>query len=645
MFAPLPLCRAPAANTALALHRCRAALGVRTLGLRMLGACCVLLLACQVAGSARASAAGPTPQRYSLRVERLARVAPAGTGTVATPPERVPGGGKAVDLSPLAALGAMPVAPPIKAALLTDAADGRLDEHGLVEAGLIASGVVQRAELARHLARFEQWKLDVLDRAQQRSPSAARRLEYLYRCLHDELLTGGYEHQATSLVGLLEQGRFNCVSSTIVLHELCRDTGIEAAAVETPEHVFSQVLLPPGPLDVQTTCPEWFELIERSARQRSDALEAIGLPATECAPRRTLSEAGLVAIVYYNAGVDALRVGDFQTALDANADAIRLDPHSAAAWANLLAALNNWALQRSQQGQYPEALALLRAGRALDAEHTLVAHNLAVIADEWSTALVKCDRADEAIALLSEACALLPDEPRLSRRLQALFFEQARTALRAGDMARGLAYLDSARGRAIDPASSAAAETALFVELASEWTDRAHYRQALDLLQIARSRCPHDEQWTAAWRSAASAWAGAALAQRDFVEAIRRVTYRAESDRPDPALAPLLRAAYDGWTSQLLAQGRTGEADLVRRQAAHMLHIVDGSGTTLGTTPWAGGGPLPAVEPAAGESPAAGVSSAAGVSPTAALSPAETSEPATPAVHGPPSFGLTPPGA
>ena len=78
--------------------------------------------------------------------------------------------------------------------------------------------------------------------------------------MHREILHGGYDPQATELTGLLDTGRFNCASATVLFNALAADCGLDARGVELPRHAFSELLIGDRPLTIETTCPTWFHI-------------------------------------------------------------------------------------------------------------------------------------------------------------------------------------------------------------------------------------------------------------------------------------------------------------------------------------------------------------------------------------------------
>lgn len=70
-------------------------------------------------------------------------------------------------------------------------------------------------------------------------------------------------------------------------------------------------------------------------------------------------------MIYYNRGVDLLTANRFAEAAAANAKALELDPQNTPARGNLLATLNNWAIDLARHGHYGRAADLLSQGLAI----------------------------------------------------------------------------------------------------------------------------------------------------------------------------------------------------------------------------------------------------------------------------------------
>jgi tetratricopeptide (TPR) repeat protein len=102
---------------------------------------------------------------------------------------------------------------------------------------------------------------------------------------------------------------------------------------------------------------------------------------------REVSDVELLAMIYYNRGVDLLGEKRFAEAAAANAKALRLAPSNATARGNLLVTLNNWAIELGTTAHYAEAADLLRLGLAIEPGYQAFRLNYAHLHRQWARQL------------------------------------------------------------------------------------------------------------------------------------------------------------------------------------------------------------------------------------------------------------------
>jgi tetratricopeptide (TPR) repeat protein len=349
--------------------------------------------------------------------------------------------------------------------LFTNAADGRLDDFSLLDAALIASGVDNSDELGRYRGRMAAWA-EELKSSGGLNGSPRRQIEAIFDFLHSKILHGKYNIKCTDVRKALDEGRFNCVSATVLFNCLVGKLGFSSSALETPGHALSRVLLPDGPLDVETTCPRWFCMQRNQILNNGEKKEAVSFtpavqterlenrdvtrisdnhrkavqketvpfslhenrdspqlrensdgpqqtigqkPAKDKTILREISPVQLTAMIYYNRGIDFLAEKRFAEAAAANAKALRLDPLSSTARGNFLATINNWAIDMGDAGDYAGAADLLRQGLAFDPHYEAFSLNFAHVHYQWSQKLCKEGKYAEAAELLNRTASEMPD--------------------------------------------------------------------------------------------------------------------------------------------------------------------------------------------------------------------------------------------
>lgn len=304
------------------------------------------------------------------------------------------------------ALAAAVVDAPAESDLVTRAAAGKLAAADLLAAALTASGASD-AERKACLEKFQATVRHIQDRLREREQAgekldAEARAAIVHAALHERILKGEYDLGCSRLPQAMRTGRYNCVTATVLFNALANEVGLETSAGETPAHVVSIVKTPGGPLAVETTCPRWFE--RRAAR-------TAGEPAQGAKYDRELGVQQLVALVYYNIGVDLAEERRFSAALAANYKALRLDPKSRNARTNLLAAVNNWALELAEQSEFTRAIEIIEQGRRFAPDHATFAINDLALNERHVRWLFQRGKWSEAEAVLERVSTQYPSHP------------------------------------------------------------------------------------------------------------------------------------------------------------------------------------------------------------------------------------------
>ena len=306
--------------------------------------------------------------------------------------------------------------------LFADAADGRLDEFSPLDAALVASGIEDADALDRYRQKAAALA-DQLRRSENLAGTPRQRVVVVFEFLHQRVLCGGYDLAYTDLRRVLDDGRYNCVSATVLFNYLAGELGLDCRGLEMPGHAMSRVVFRarlgtvPVFLDVENTYPHWSQSEGRPAAtsSRRDANHWRRLPQADRSKAREVTPIQLAAMIYYNRGVDLLGQKRFAEAAAANAKALRLDPRNATARGNLLATLNNWSIELGNSQHFAEAVELLRQGLAMDAKFEAFAQNYVYVHHQWADALCGQGRFKEAIEILSRAEAEMPDRDYLRK--------------------------------------------------------------------------------------------------------------------------------------------------------------------------------------------------------------------------------------
>jgi len=231
--------------------------------------------------------------------------------------------------------------------LLADARDGRLDDLDFVAAALIAGGTDDECELTGWLDSYAEHRSRLLREVS--GFAAPERLPAIHSALHQRLLTGEYRLVASDLRVTLSAGDYNCLSSLVLCWDLCRASDLDLEIWLVRGHVFLRANTETGSTVVEPGSPQW---TSQSAVRRTTA--------------RQITPVELLGKFYYNRGVELLRDRQYAEGIELLKTSLALDPADDDARANLVAGLNNWAVEHCRAARYDAAAALIGQGLSLD---------------------------------------------------------------------------------------------------------------------------------------------------------------------------------------------------------------------------------------------------------------------------------------
>ena len=398
-------------------------------------------------------------------------------------------------------LGAHPLSP-LERRLFDDATDRSLDQLTLLDAALIASGVVGEAALVEWRRRLDR-RLDEVVAAVPARGGPRERGRALLETLHAKLL-GRYETRTTSLTEVLTEGRYNCVTATILYNHLAQRLGLLTRAVLLPSHVYTLVYTEEGPVEVETTSPHGFDpdrssreylrfLVERElhrAHQRLGDGETGQAPGV--APAAEIDDLTLISTILANRALVAAEGGDATLAIALLERAHRLAQPDRAALlrAHEASLVNGLALaaveagdhtgalrlidavlpgagdesrevlmhnryycvgrlvqDALERGAHADAVALLDAALERDPARDKIRADRTVVYNAWGAALAQQRRFDQAARVIERGLVVSPGDPTLRHNLAVILHNHAVELVRAQDCARARALIE--RGQAL----------------------------------------------------------------------------------------------------------------------------------------------------------------------------------------------------
>lgn len=227
--------------------------------------------------------------------------------------------------------------------LLSDAREGKLSRVTLAEAALLASGVRDEAAKKKYLDR-----IDALEKDARRATADARtpfdKGARLLTWLHAGPMANGYSKSQDHLPALLDEGKFNCVSSTVMYNILGKRLGLDLRGILNLGHIFSIQYDGETSKDVQTTNARGFDF-ERQSRNR-----------------REVGDFGVLAAVFRNTAIRMGKKEHHPEAIRAALFAQALDPQGRKQTEDVEGAFHNWCVSHFKKGGFTDALAVLTLG-------------------------------------------------------------------------------------------------------------------------------------------------------------------------------------------------------------------------------------------------------------------------------------------
>ena len=85
---------------------------------------------------------------------------------------------------------------------------------------------------------------DELRRSGKVAGTPRQRAEAVFEFLHRRVFYGGYDLAYTDLRRVLDEGRFNCISATVLFNYLAGELGLDCRGLEMPGHAMSRLCCP-----------------------------------------------------------------------------------------------------------------------------------------------------------------------------------------------------------------------------------------------------------------------------------------------------------------------------------------------------------------------------------------------------------------
>jgi len=346
-----------------------------------------------------------------------------------------------------------------EAALFADAADRRLDSFDLLQAALVASGIRDVSTVRRLHGDLEK-RLESITVQVANIADDKERGERLLVLLHERLLRQ-YDKDASTIIDVLEQGRFNCVSATIFYNVLAGRVGLVAKAVIVPSHVLTLLFTMSGPVEVETTSPNGFFLnrrdqsyvdflIAQRLSTRNSHAEAETVEEMTRKPAE-IDNLTMIGLIFSNQAMDAIAQDDpiLAQAFLQRARKLSGPTHSTVLRTFEVSLQAHMAFQAQEEGDFERAVEIIE-GALVDVDGDLrreLLQNRSWLYAEWAESHTAAGEVNRAVEVYARSLEGFPGDPKLRINLLVLLHNEAIRRINLDDCANAMYYIE--RGEAL----------------------------------------------------------------------------------------------------------------------------------------------------------------------------------------------------
>lgn len=152
--------------------------------------------------------------------------------------------------------------------------------------------------------------------------------EYALNFLYENLFTS-YSINQTKVNVAINNGIYNCVSSTIIYMYFIKSLGITVSAVETPNHSFCTVSFEDKQIDVETTNPYGFNPgVKKDISTNINKKKYAVVPAKDYYGRKNIDDKRIIALIYNNRIVALQKQKNDKGTIPLAIDAMKLQNYS-----------------------------------------------------------------------------------------------------------------------------------------------------------------------------------------------------------------------------------------------------------------------------------------------------------------------------
>ena len=426
---------------------------------------------------------------------------------------------------------------------------------------LIASGVTDR-EIPRYKKIVDKLVFDLNSDIETKQVSSEKDIlaEFILGYLHRRLFHQYFANQ-TKINKMLENRRFNCVSSSVLYTAICRNFGINITGLIVPDHVLVQFRTPTTKIDIETTIRYGFD-----PASKKEVLDHLGkitgfvyVDQKNYKQRSEISDRQMISLIYsnrYKALNDQRHHAEATRVLYAGWQLAGDLPRTLNTWKN---GISNYIISLDRLNRFSDALYvidLITEKFPTLKQPTELHYNIYL---NWSYHALKAKQFELGSKVAQEGLKTYPRDRKLLQNLKSAYVSQTQVLVKKRDFNSARLTIETAKQ--LFPNENSFQK--LRVNLVIEETKGLPIDKAVEVYRNALKKYPRDKVLQDGFAFLYIEPAQKLANRGNFEEAIALLDRGSEVTLNMPKIVESKKRAYNNWSLALAKTQDFSNAKLV----------------------------------------------------------------------------------
>ncbi|MEC8893336.1 MAG: transglutaminase family protein, partial [Candidatus Poribacteria bacterium] len=426
---------------------------------------------------------------------------------------------------------------------------------------LIASGVTD-GEIPRYKKIVDKLVFDLNSDIETKQVSSEKDIlaEFILGYLHRRLFHQYFANQ-TKINKMLENRRFNCVSSSVLYTAICRNFGINITGLIVPDHVLVQLRTPTTKIDIETTIRYGFD-----PASKKEVLDHLGkitgfvyVDQKNYKQRSEISDRQMISLIYsnrYKALNDQRHHAEATRVLYAGWQLADNLPRTLNTWEN---GISNYIISLDRLNRFSDALYvidLITEKFPTLKQPTELHYNIYL---NWSYHALKAKQFELGSKVAQEGLKTYPRDRKLLQNLKSAYVSQTQALVKKRDFNSARLTIETAKQ--LFPNENSFQK--LGVNLVVEETKELPIDKAVEVYRNALKKYPRDKVLQDGFAFLYIEPAQKLANRGNFEEAIALLDRGSEVTLNMPKIVESKKRAYNNWSIALAKTQDFSNAKLV----------------------------------------------------------------------------------